>query len=389
VALVKLRPPHSHSKKILLELLWLLPGLVFYGLFRLAFLWPAFTETVYSRGVFRAVGQALSVLTGWLPISLGELLLYAFVLFVAVHLMVTLVRAILAKKDWWYVVLRRVIALLGAASFLYALFVGLWGFNYARQPLSESLGLNAAPATVQELYSTCEALIREANALRALVPEDNSGVFAPDETREQIMRSVPSYYDRAAMLTGNGWLSGSFGRAKPVLYSIGLSYSHISGVYFPFTGEANVNADAPMLGFASACNHEAAHQRGFAREDEANFLSYYVCTFSDNPSVRYSGAMLALIHAMDQLYDADSDLYFELRGAYSEGINRDLDANSAYWRRFDSPVSDTAQQVNNTFLKANMQQDGVKSYGRMVDLLIGLWRAGGISPAAPETPVAG
>jgi len=376
---MQLRPPHVRLKKILFELLWLLPGLVFYGLFRLAFLWPAFTESVYSRGVFRGIGQALSAVTGWLSFSLGELMLYAFALFVVIHILVMLIRAILAKKGWWYVLLRRLIALLGVASVVYALFIGLWGFNYAREPLSESLGLDASPATVQELYSTCEALINQANALRALVPEDDNGVFSGDKTKEQVMKNVPSYYDRAAKITGYTWLAGNFGRAKPVLYSIGLSYSHISGVYFPFTGEANVNVNTPMLYFASSCNHEAAHQRGFAREDEANFLSYYVCSYSDDPSMRYSGTMLALVNAMNQLYSADSDLYYDLRKTYVDGINRDLDDNSAYWRQFDSPVSDTAQEVNNSFLKANMQQDGVKSYGRMVDLLIGLWRAGGIN----------
>lgn len=382
---MKLGPPQTRLKKILLELIWLLPGLVFYGLFRLAFLWPEFTETRYSRGIFRAIGQTLSALFGWVPFSLGEFLLYAFVLFVVIHVLLMLVRAILAGKLWWYVLLRRVIALLGAASCVYALFIGLWGFNYARQPLSSSLGLDASPATVQELYSTCEALIAQANALRVQVPEDENGVFSPDRTKEQFMRSVPSYYDRAAQLTGYDWLAGNFGPAKPVIYSIGLSYSHITGVYFPFTGEANVNVDVPMLYFAASCNHEAAHQRGFAREDEANFLAYYVCSFSDDPSVRYSGTMLALVHAMNQLYSADSDLYFELRNTYASGIDRDLENNSLYWLRFESPVSETAQEVNNTFLKANMQQDGVKSYGRMTDLLIGLWRAGGITTATPAT----
>lgn len=382
---MKLCPPQTRLKKILFEMLWLLPGLVFYGLFRLAFLWPGFTETRYSRGVFRAIGQTLSALFGWLPFSLGEMVLYAFALFVVIHVLVMLVRAILARKLWWYVLLRRVIALLGVASCIYALFIGLWGFNYARQPLGDSLGLDASPATVQELYATCEALIGQANALRAQVPENSDGVFAPNKTREQFMRSVPLYYDRAAQLTGYDWLAGNFGPAKPVLYSIGLSYSHITGVYFPFTGEANVNVDVPMLFFAASCNHEAAHQRGFAREDEANFLAYYVCTFSDDPSVRYSGTMLALVNAMNQLYSANSDLYFDLRNTYISGISRDLEDNSLYWRQFESPVSETAREVNNTFLKANMQQDGVKSYGRMTDLLIGLWRAGGITAAAPAT----
>jgi len=112
---MKLHPPQTRLKKILLELIWLLPGLIFYGLFRLAFLWPEFTETQYSRGVFRAISQALSALFGWIPFSLGEFLLYAFVLFVVIHVLLMLVHAILAKKLWWYVLLRRVIALLGVA----------------------------------------------------------------------------------------------------------------------------------------------------------------------------------------------------------------------------------------------------------------------------------
>lgn len=377
---MQLHPPDVRVKKLLLELIWLLPGILFYAFFRLSFLWPGFTESVYSRGIFRVLNQGLSIITGWMPFSFGEILLYAFALFVIIHIIVMIVHAVLAKKAWWYVLLRRAIALLGVASFIYALFVGLWGFNYARLPLGESLGLDTSPATVQELYATCEALISQANALRAAVPQDASGVFSPAETKEAIMKNVSAYYNRAASLSGYGWLSGSFGRTKPVLYSIGLSYSHINGIYFPFTGEANVNADIPMLFFASSCNHEAAHQRGFAREDEANFLSYYVCSYSDDASVRYSGTILALVHAMNQLYDADSDKYFELRKTYSEGVSRDLADNTAYWQRFETPVGEAVQEVNNTFLKANMQEDGVKSYGRMVDLLIGLWRAGGITP---------
>jgi hypothetical protein len=376
---MNISPPNARLKKLMIELLWLVPGGLFYVLFRLSFLWPSATESVFARGIFYLISQSISTVTGWLPFSLGEFLLYAFALFVMIHLIVMIVHAFIAKKAWWYIILRRLVALLGVASVLYALFIGLWGFNYARQPLSESLDLDASPATVQELYGTCKALVLEVNTLRSLVPQDESGVFSPADTKENIMLNVSSYYDQAAKRSGFGWLSGSFGRVKPVMYSVGLSFAHISGIYFPFTAEANVNTDVPMLYFASSVIHEAAHQRGFAREDEANFLAYYVGLFSDDPSVRYSGAVLALTHSMNKLYSADSSLYFELRELYSEGLVRDISNNSAYWQQFDSAVSDTAKEVNNTFLKANMQHDGVKSYGRMVDLLIGLWRAGGIN----------
>ena len=374
------QPSSSLEKKRhpLLKLLWLLPGPVFYALFRLSFLWPEFTENVYSRAIFRFVNQGLSTVTGLLPFSLGELLLYAAIAALAVFIGHMTVRVILAKKDWWRVLLRRILALACAVSMLYALFIGLWGFNYARQPLGDTLGLNTSPATVQELYATCQAIIARTNDLRAQVPENENGVFTPDASKNDMMRSTEALYNQAAQASGNSFLGGSYGRAKPVLYSVGMSWAHITGIYFPYTSEANVNNDIPLLLFSSTCLHETAHQRGFAREDEANFLAYYVSSYSDDPSVDYSGAMLALIHTMNQLYSADSDKYFELRNTYSEGIDRDLAAYSEYWQQFESPVSEAVETMNNNFLKANMQADGVKSYGRMVDLLIGLWRNGEI-----------
>jgi hypothetical protein len=88
--------------------------------------------------------------------------------------------------------------------------------------------------------------------------------------------------------------------------------------------------------------------------------------------------MLAVAESMHKLYSEDRDLYYELRSGYSEGMDRDLKSNALYWMEFDTPIKETSKAVNNTFLQANMQHDGVKSYGRMVDLLIALWRSGGL-----------
>lgn len=368
-------------KRLLKKIPWLLIGPVFYVLFRLSFLWPDFTEQVYSRSIYKVMSEGLSTVTGLLPFSLGEILLYAFILFVIVYIVYMLVKAALARKAWWLELVNRIVALLCVFSCVYALFMGMWGFNYSRETLGDILKLDTSPASVSELYSTCEALIQKANTLRAFVPEDESGVYAPEFTRQDMLNSTATFYNIAAVTTGNDFLGGSFCGAKPVIYSTGLSYAHITGVYFPFTGEANVNVDAPMLYFSASCLHEAAHQRGFAREDEANFLAFYVASYSDNASVEYSGTMLALAESMSQLYGNDKDKYFELRGGYSEGLERDLQDNYLYWLKFESPVKETSKAVNNTFLQANMQQDGVKSYGRMVDLLIALWRTGGINRA--------
>lgn len=364
------------ARKLLKKIPWILLGPFFYLLFRLSSLWPDFIENVYSRAIYSVLSQGISTMTGLLPFSLGELLLYGFILFVIVYMILMLIKSVTAKRFWWYILINRTLIFISIVSCIYALFVGLWGFNYSRNTLGSTLDLDTSPAKVTELYSTCEALIGKANGLRGQIPEDAKGVFSPGFTRQDMMNSAALYYNKAAGETNNNFLGGNFGSVKPVIYSIGLSYAHISGIYFPFTGEANINTDQPMLYFPASCLHEAAHQRGFAREDEANFLAFYVSRYSDNASVEYSGTMLALVESMNKLYEQDKDLYFTLRKSYSEGINRDLKDNYLYWLNFESPVEETSQAVNNTFLQANMQADGVKSYGRMVDLLIALWRSG-------------
>ncbi|MGI5850162.1 MAG: DUF3810 domain-containing protein [Christensenellales bacterium] len=369
---------HFGKKLTINKMLWLLTGPVFYALFRLSFLWPDVTETVYSKGIFRILSQGLSTVTGFLPVSLSELLLYAFVLSIIVYIFIMIIHTITAKNSRWHVFLNRLISLLCVFSIIYAVFIGLWGFNYSRQTLSQTLRLDTSFASVRELTDTCQALIERAKGFRDIIPEDSKGIFSPNFSRQYVMQNTSEYYNKSAAATGYVFLGGSFGQAKPVLYSTGLSYAEISGIYFPFTGEANVNIDMPMLYFPTACLHEAAHQRGFAREDEANFLAFFVSMYVDDASVSYSGIMLALTHAMNNLYKEDRESYYRLRETYSAGMERDLQNNYKYWQQYDGPVSEASQTVNNTYLKVNMQQDGVKSYGRMVDLLIALWRNGSI-----------
>jgi len=83
---------------------------------------------------------------------------------------------------------------------------------------------------------------------------------------------------------------------------------------------------------------------------------------------------MALINTMNALYRYDIDAYKEVRSQYSEGVNRDMQDWREYWVKFEGPVERVSNSVNDSFLKAHRQQDGVHSYGRMVDLLLAEFR---------------
>jgi hypothetical protein len=166
-------------------------------------------------------------------------------------------------------------------------------------------------------------------------------------------------------------LGGGCGNAKPMYGSFFMSRLQLTGVFFPFTVESNVNSLAPSYNVPFTVCHELAHLRGFMREDEANFIAYYVCTRSPDVRLQYSGTMLALVHAGNALVKADRTAAAALRNSYSEQVLRDLSANNAYWAQFDDkPLSEIGEKTNDAYLKAFKEESGVQSYGEVVDLLI-------------------
>jgi hypothetical protein len=85
--------------------------------------------------------------------------------------------------------------------------------------------------------------------------------------------------------------------------------------------------------------------------------------------------MLALVHATNQLFRADPEAYRRVMDTLPDGVFADFRANNAYWKQFEGPVAEFSDSVNDAYLRSNRQADGVQSYGRMVDLLLALYRS--------------
>lgn len=336
---------------------------------------PHAVENIYARGFYRIISQALSLLTGWIPLSVGELAIILFIPFAIVVVIRSIVKLVKAASGRGSMAIDYILNVLVFVSLIYFSFVVTFDINYQRLPFNEIAGLDVHPSSVDELAQVCEKIIQRANELRAQVPEDSAGVMKLTGGREDAFRNAWRGYDIAAKVYPE--LGGFYGRPKGVMFSWVMSYMGIAGIENPLTAEANVNADIIDATIPSTACHEMAHQRGFAREDEANYISYLVCTVHPDPQFQYSGELLALIYSMNALYGSDREKFSELRKNYSPGIVRDLTANNRFWKPYEGPVSKTNSAVNDAYLKANRQSDGVQSYNRMVDLLIAEYRKTG------------
>ena len=362
--------PHSFLRRM--RGLWLpllavlLAGLGFLAT-RLAPGHEAFIETVYSRGLYRLWAMPISAVTSLLSFSLAEAVVLSSPLWLGIVIWRVIRRWRRRGAKAWVATARAAVAVLGIAAALFAAFSLGWALNYSRQPYAAIAGLPVAPRAPDELYKLCVTLTNQANDLRETLPEDQNGVFSADASA--MRRGIADAYRLAAQ--DAPWLGGWYGGGiKPLLLSRGMSWAGISGIFAPVTFEANINADEPPLLAAASAAHEQAHLRGFAREDEANYIAVIVCRASPDAAIAYSGAMLALIHAGNALSSADADAYGEVCALRSPALQRDLAAYNAYWRAFEGPVREVQAQVNDAYLKSYHQDDGVRSYGRMVDLLL-------------------
>lgn len=334
---------------------------------------PYLIEKLYSNGIYRFIGQYLSRITGIFQFSVGEFLLILVIILFIINIIVTIINIIRHSAKKGYIFLNFILNITVFISIAYFSFIVIWGLNYHRLTFSEISGLDTRPSSIDELFVVSDNLIERGNELREKMDEDSSGVMRLTYSQKEVFKKASEGYSRTSNIYRE--LSGRYGRPKGVFFSKGLSISGISGIYFPFTAEANVNIEVPDSMLPSTTCHEMAHQRGFAREDEANFIAYLTCNLHPDAQFQYSGTLLALIHSMNALYKYDKNKYIQLRKKYSDDIVRDLKFIDEFWESYEGPVERATSKINNAYLKSNYQEDGIYSYGRMVDLLIAEYRA--------------
>ena len=350
-------------------------GFVFLGLsatvVALAARFPSLVERLYARALYPVLSHGLSCTSGLVSFSLAEFTVVACVAAIGYRLVRFPSRA---RAGSWR---RELGALLAngllAAGVLALAFVALWGLNYRRLPFAEVARFDTRPAAAEELRGLVEELVLSANRLREGLPEDAKGVMRMEGDAAGVLARTAAGLDAAARHQPS--LRGSCVRPKPLLLSEGLSWLGLTGIYSPFTGEPNVNVAVPPVELPFAASHEAAHQRGFAREDEANFVAHLACRFHPDRDFNYAGALASSVHAMSALHATDRAAWKAMEVHRSEAVGRDLRALREWAARHEGPAARAAERVNDAYLRSQGQKEGVRSYGRMVDLLLAERRA--------------
>ena len=331
-----------------------------------------------SEKAVRPLHRALGSLNDHVPFSVAELLLALAVIAALVYIIYQ-TAMLFRREEKGRRLYRTLVTLCSAGLAVYALFCLLWGVYYYADDFATQSGFVNEPVSTEQLASVTRYFAHGVNRYGAMDARDENGLCASD--RSEIIRKSPEVF--AGTEKDYPALAGLALSAKGIVCSRVMSYLDFTGFFFPFTAEANVNMDSPVCDLAATVAHELSHQRGVAKEQEANFTAVLASLRYGDADYCYSACLLAYTHLGNALYRADHAAWEEISAELSEDVLRDLSYRSAYWRRFETPVQKASNTVYEGFLHSYDQTLGLQSYGACVDLLVNYYYELSLEQSSP------
>ncbi len=322
----------------------------------------------FNRYISSVVRAILAYVTRPIPFSFSEML----IILSPVIAVAVIIYATRRFSSSWREVLIFCACILSVLSLFFSVFTLAFAPGYHGSTLDKKLGIERKEVSAEELYRTATILAYKTNeeAENVYFRKGNFSImpYTFGEMNDKLMKAYEDAHEKYH------FIQPLDSRLKPVMLSEAMSYTHITGIYTFFTGEANINITFPDYTIPYTAAHELAHQRGIAREDEANFVAYLVCIESDDAYIRYSAYLNLLEYVMSALNRAAPALYREVVYSLSGEVRGELLAYSAFFEKYrDSVASEISGVVNDTYLTIQGTA-GTASYGMVVDLAVAYYR---------------
>ena len=309
----------------------------------------------YSLNISANLIKAANALTGWIPFSLFEILIYAAVALAIsffIFIIVALCRKQFRRALNLFINLALIVVIVGTVYGAFAILP--YGRAPADIPAYENSQLEG-----EKVYDMTESYIAELSRLAKIQDRADNGELVISGGLEGLNESLQATYER--VLTSDYYYDTD-SKLKKWLWPELMSAFSISGIFFAPTAECNVCTAYYTTTTVAAAAHEMAHSKGVQRESDANLVSYYVMLNSEDKLVKYVG-YYTLVNKMllfvrdwcteeeyEQLYSMLPDEYFA-----------DCEFATAY-SRSQGALGGIGTFFNNIYLQLSGTEDGVGDY---------------------------
>lgn len=330
--------------------------------------YPGWVERNYSQGIYPVISRIQRFLFGWIPFSIGDLF-YAFLCIVIIYKVFKFFRLLFKKqlnRRYFVVALQQGIFIL---LFLYVFFNLLWGLNYNRRGIAYQLHLDVKPYTQADLDTLTGIMQSRVNYYAGFVTEAQRDSF---DKKSRLFKGAVEAYDAAAkQYPFMAYRSKSI---KPSLFSYLGNYLGFQGYYNPFSGEGQVNTTVPRFLEPFVTTHEMAHQLGYGKENEANFVGFLACRAYPSNAFRYSVYLDMYNYSLTEMIKRDTTIARAYQQNAHPQVIKDQKEFRDFYRRYKNPVEPLIMWGYGQFLKANNQPGGKATYNEVVAWLIAYYK---------------
>lgn len=331
-----------------------------FGLILLGHSWPEGVEGIYSRKIYPLLIDVLNLVSRPFPFSLTEIYFLVLVIFLLSFMVLWLFFSV--KRDFvkGFNYLLRFFMLI---SVNVTLFLVLWGMNNYRLDIEDLFAFENQEISQGDLEESYQWFVEQANFTKEQLQDEELLAL------EDIMMKTDEGY--AILADEYEFIRSRRARVKPLSISGLFSQSGYSGIYLYVFSEPTINTMPHITSLPFVASHEMAHQQGFASEDDANFVGFLAASRHEDALFRYSAYLTGMTYVGNSLYQTDAEAYKRLNKMLDENVREDLQARSEFWQKNIRPKTEKVHnQVNDLFLKANNQPDGILNYSNVTKLLV-------------------
>lgn len=327
-------------------------------------------ENGYSRHFFPKFAAFLRFLLGKIPFSIGDIL-YGLLIAWLIWSIGRLVKLIfrkqpgISKKPHYAGFLYRLIVFCCSMYIVFNLF---WGINYNRKGIAWQIGLKMDKYSRDDLKEINCVLIEKINSSKKELVESKK----PYPTNRQLFGMIKTVYKDAS--AKYPFLDYEPSSIKSSMWGWLGNYTGFTGYYNPFTAEAQVNTTVPRFLHPFVACHEVAHQLGYAKEMEANFVGYLAAGNSKSPLFHYSVYLDLFIYANRNLYFSDSTAAKIYRKELDTTVIADLKQWAEFNRQHQNWAEPIVRWIYGKYLQGNRQPNGVLSYDEVTGFIIAYYK---------------
>lgn len=324
-------------------------------------------EVWYSNGIYPPFSRFLRQLFGWLPFSFGDVLIGWIILWLIIKI-VKGFKALFKRQVTSKGFFNSCKKVFNIILLTYILFNAFWGINYNRSGIAAQLNLKMDKYSLDDLKKINALLVEKVNGSKQSLLNQpftypsNKGLFS----------KVKDAYVHAEIVYP--FLKYQPASLKPSVWSLLGNYIGFTGYYNPITGEAQVNTRVPKFLQPFTTCHEVAHQLGYAKEMEANFVGYLAAAASVDTLLHYSVYLDLMVYSNRNLFMSDSVSAREFAKQLLPEVKDDLKEWRAFNKKYRNPVEPVFRWIYGIYLERNQQPQGLMSYDEVTGFIIAYYK---------------